>query len=124
MDRKKKIIRRSGENIAAAEIEAMLLSHPEVQQVAVLAVEDELREEEVLACVVLKGSAGATGAAERLFQHCYERMAYYKAPGWIHFLDSLPTTGTQKIQKHTIYPDGIDPRTAPGVVDLRARKRR
>jgi crotonobetaine/carnitine-CoA ligase len=124
VDRKKNIIRRSGENIAAAEIEAMLLSHPEVQQVAVLAVEDELREEEVLACVVLKGSAGATGAAERLFQHCYERMAYYKAPGWIHFLDSLPTTGTQKIQKHTIYPDGIDPRTAPGVVDLRARKRR
>jgi len=124
VDRKKNIIRRSGENIAAAEIEAMLLSHPEVQQVAVLAVTDELREEEVLACVVLKGSANPAGAAERLFQHCYERLAYYKAPGWIHFLDSLPTTGTQKIQKHTIYPSGIDPRTAPGVVDLRARKKR
>jgi acyl-CoA synthetase (AMP-forming)/AMP-acid ligase II len=124
VDRKKNIIRRSGENIAAAEIEAMLLSHPEVQQVAVLAVTDDLREEEVLACVVLKGSASSAGAAERLFQHCYERMAYYKAPGWIHFLDSLPTTGTQKIQKHTIYPNGIDPRTAPGVVDLRARKKR
>jgi len=124
VDRKKNIIRRSGENIAAAEIEAMLLSHPEVQQVAVLAVKDELREEEVLACVVLKGSARSAGAAERLFQHCHERMAYYKAPGWIHFLDSLPTTGTQKIQKHTIYPGGIDPRTAPGVVDLRAKKKR
>jgi acyl-coenzyme A synthetase/AMP-(fatty) acid ligase len=124
VDRKKNIIRRSGENIAAAEIEATLLSHPEVQQVAVLAVKDELREEEVLACVVLKGSASIADAAERLFQHCYERMAYYKAPGWIHFLDSLPTTGTQKIQKHTIYPGGIDPRTAAGVVDLRARKKR
>jgi len=124
VDRKKNIIRRSGENIAAAEIEATLLSHPEVQQVAVLAVKDELREEEVLACVVLKGSASTAGAAERLFQHCYERMAYYKAPGWIHFLDRLPTTGTQKIQKHTIYPGGIDPRTAPGVIDLRAHKKR
>jgi acyl-CoA synthetase (AMP-forming)/AMP-acid ligase II len=124
VDRKKNIIRRSGENIAAAEIEATLLSHPEVQQVAVLAVKDELREEEVLACVVLKGSASIADAAERLFQHCYERMAYYKAPGWIHFLDSLPTTGTQKIQKHTIYPGGIDPRTAAGMVDLRAHKKR
>jgi crotonobetaine/carnitine-CoA ligase len=124
VDRKKNIIRRSGENIAAAEIEATLLSHPEVQQVAVLAVKDELREEEVLACVVLKGSASTAGAAERLFQHCYERMAYYKAPGWMHFLDCLPTTGTQKIQKHTIYPGGIDPRTAPGVIDLRAHKKR
>ena len=124
VDRKKNIIRRSGENIAAAEIEATLLSHPEVEQVAVLAVKDELREEEVLACVVLKGSANIAGAAQRLFQHCYERMAYYKAPGWMHFLDCLPTTGTQKIQKHTIYPGGIDPRTAAGVVDLRAHKKR
>jgi acyl-CoA synthetase (AMP-forming)/AMP-acid ligase II len=124
VDRKKNIIRRSGENIAAAEIEAMLLTHPEVQQAAVMAVKDELREEEVLACVVLKPSASARGAADRLFQHCYERMAYYKAPGWIHLVDSLPTTGTQKIQKHTIYPAGIDPRTVPGVVDLRARKKR
>jgi acyl-CoA synthetase (AMP-forming)/AMP-acid ligase II len=124
VDRKKNIIRRSGENIAAAEIEATLLSHPEVEQVAVLAVKDELREEEVLACVVLKGSANIADAAQRLFQHCYERMAYYKAPGWIHFLDCLPTTGTQKIQKHTIYPGGIDPRTAAGVVDLRDHKKR
>jgi len=124
VDRKKNIIRRSGENIAAAEIEAMLLTHPDVQQVAVMAVKDELREEEVLACVVLKPSASATAAADRLFQHCYDRLAYYKAPGFIHVVDSLPTTGTQKIQKHTLYPAGIDPRTVPGVVDLRARKKR
>src|SRR5262249_1118585 len=56
VDRKKNIIRRSGENIAAAEIEAMLLTHPDVQQVAVMAVKDDVREEEVLACVVLKPS--------------------------------------------------------------------
>jgi len=124
VDRRKNIIRRSGENIAAAEIEAMLLTHADVQQAAVMAVKDELREEEVLACVVLKPSAAAAGAAERLFQHCYARMAYYKAPGWIHLVERLPTTGTQKIQKHTIYPGGIDPRTVPGVVDLRARKKR
>jgi crotonobetaine/carnitine-CoA ligase len=124
VDRKKNIIRRSGENIAAAEIEAILLTHPEVQQVAVMAVKDELREEEVLACVVLKRPIPVSDAAEALFRHCFERLAYYKAPGWVHIVDTLPTTGTQKIQKHTIYAAGVDPRSIPGIVDLRARKKR
>jgi crotonobetaine/carnitine-CoA ligase len=124
VDRKKNIIRRSGENIAAAEIEAVLLTHPDVHQVAVMAVEDEVREEEVLACIALKRPRPAAAAAEALFQHCFERLAYYKAPGWIHILDSIPTTGTQKIQKHSIYPPESDPRTLPDIVDLRERKRR
>jgi acyl-CoA synthetase (AMP-forming)/AMP-acid ligase II len=124
VDRKKNIIRRSGENIAAAEVEAMLLTHPDVQQAAVMAVKDELREEEVLACVVLKRQMPAKDAAHALFRHCYERLAYFKAPGWIHIVDTLPTTGTQKIQKHNIYPGGFDPLTAAGIVDLRALKRR
>jgi crotonobetaine/carnitine-CoA ligase len=124
VDRKKNIIRRSGENIAAAEVEALLLTHPDVQQAAVMAVKDELREEEVLACVVLKRGLSAGEAAEALFQYCYERLAYYKAPGWIHIVEALPTTGTQKIQKHSIYGGGVDPRSVAGVVDLRARKKR
>jgi crotonobetaine/carnitine-CoA ligase len=124
VDRKKNIIRRSGENIAAAEVEALLLTHPDVHQAAVMAVKDELREEEVLACVVLKRQMPAREAAESLFRYCYERLAYYKAPGWIHVVDSLPTTGTQKVQKHTIYPGGIDPRAVAGIVDLRALKKR
>jgi crotonobetaine/carnitine-CoA ligase len=124
VDRKKNIIRRSGENIAAAEIEAVLLTHPDVAQAAVMAVKDELREEEVLACVVLRRPLPAREAAEALFRHCFERLAYYKAPGWVHIVETLPTTGTQKIQKHTIYPAGTDPRATPGIVDLRTFKRR
>jgi crotonobetaine/carnitine-CoA ligase len=124
VDRKKNIIRRSGENIAAAEVEAMLLTHPDVLQAAVMAVTDELREEEVLACVVLKRKLPPPEAAEALFRHCFERLAYYKAPGFIHIVEALPTTGTQKIQKHSIYGAGVDPRGVPGIVDLRARKRR
>jgi acyl-CoA synthetase (AMP-forming)/AMP-acid ligase II len=124
VDRKKNIIRRAGENIAAAEVEAMLLTHPDVQQAAVLAVEDETREEEVLACVVLNRDLPASEAAAALFEHCFERLAYFKAPGWIHVVDTLPATGTQKIQKHMIYTPGTDPRTVPGIVDLRSRKRR
>jgi crotonobetaine/carnitine-CoA ligase len=124
VERKKNIIRRSGENIAAAEIEAVLLTHPDVQQVAVMAVQDELRDEEVLACVVLKRPLPSREAANALFQHCNQRLAYYKPPGWMHVVDSLPTTGTQKIQKHNIYPAGTDPRTLPDMIDLRALKRR
>jgi acyl-CoA synthetase (AMP-forming)/AMP-acid ligase II len=124
VDRKKNIIRRSGENIAAAEIEAVLLTHPDVQQAAVMAVKDELREEEVLACVVLSQPKPAKDMADVLFRHCSERLAYYKAPGWIHIVPSLPTTGTQKIQKHAIYPPGTDPRAHADVIDMRALKRR
>ena len=123
-DRKKNIIRRSGENIAAAEIEALLTTHANVKQVAVLAVKDEVREEEVMACVVLKHPLAPERAADELFQFCYERLAYHKAPGWIHIVESLPTTGTQKIQKHTIFPSNVDPRSLPGVQDLRSRKKR
>jgi crotonobetaine/carnitine-CoA ligase len=124
VERKKNIIRRSGENIAAAEVEAVLLTHPDVQQVAVMAVKDELRDEEVLACIVLKRAIPAKEAATALFNHCNERLAYYKPPGWIHIVQTLPTTGTQKIQKHNIYPGGTDPRGLPDVIDLRGLKRR
>jgi crotonobetaine/carnitine-CoA ligase len=124
VDRRKNIIRRSGENIAAAEIEALLQAHEVVKQVAVLAVPDETREEEVLACVVLHDDRARDTAAEALFRHCYAQLAYFKAPGWIYFTDALPTTGTQKIQKHQIFPAGVDPRTLPGMFDLRERKKR
>ena len=126
VDRRKNIIRRSGENIAAAEVEALLLTHPLVANVAVMALPDEVREEEVLACVVLKEHADAetAGTARVLFDFCHVNLAYYKAPGWLWFAAEIPTTGTQKIQKHRIFPKGKDPRTLPGMHDLRAFKKR
>jgi len=125
VDRKKNIIRRSGENIAAAEVEAVLQAHELVAQVAVLAVPDEIREEEVMACVVpMPGVAADVSTANTLVQHCLVRLAYFKAPGWVLFLDALPTTGTQKVQKAQIFPRDHDPRQHPGAFDLRARKRR
>ena len=125
VDRKKNIIRRSGENIAAAEVEACLQAHEAVAQVAVLAVPDEVREEEVMACVVpIAGTLGDAALAERLQAWCLSRLAYFKAPGWILFVDRLPTTGTQKVQKTHIFPRGEDPRRRPGILDLRDRKKR
>ncbi|WP_326539381.1 AMP-binding protein [Pseudorhodoferax sp.] len=125
VDRRKNIVRRSGENIAAAEVEAMLLTHPGVEQVAVMALPDAVREEEVLACVVLKpGQQRDEATARALFDHCNAQLAYYKAPGWVWFADAIPTTATQKIQKHSLFPAGIDPRTLPGMLDLRGLKKR
>ena len=126
VDRRKNIIRRSGENIAAAEVEALLQAHPLVANVAVLAVKDEVREEEVLACVVLKDQApaDALAIAGQLFDYCNASLAYFKTPGWMYLTDSIPTTATQKIQKHQLFEPGLDPRTLPGMVDLRARKKR
>ncbi len=126
LDRRKNIIRRSGENIAASEVEALLLTHPLVAGVAVMALPDEVREEEVLACVVLKDCQGTETAAtaQTLFDFCHQQLAYFKAPGWIWFAAEIPTTGTQKIQKHRIFPPGQDPRTLPGMHDLRAGKKR
>jgi acyl-CoA synthetase (AMP-forming)/AMP-acid ligase II len=125
VDRKKNIIRRSGENVAAAEVEAVLQAHEAVAQVAVLAVPDEVREEEVMACIVpMPGSGAGSALADRLMDWCLERLAYFKAPGWVLFVESLPTTGTQKVQKTQIFPRGEDPRHRPGALDLRARKKR
>jgi crotonobetaine/carnitine-CoA ligase len=106
-------------------VEAVLQAHEAVAQVAVLAVPDELREEEVLACVVpMPGVTAGAALAEALFEHCNARLAYFKAPAWVLFLDRLPTTGTQKVQKTQILAAGEDPRRRPGIVDLRGRKRR
>jgi crotonobetaine/carnitine-CoA ligase len=125
VDRKKHIIRRAGENIAAAEIEAVLQTHNAVAQVAVVAAPDELREEEVLACVVpMPGIMPDAALAQALFELCNARLAYFKAPGWVLFLDRLPTTGTQKVQKTQIFRPDEDPRRRAEIIDLRGRKRR
>jgi len=125
VDRSKNIIRRSGENISAAEVEACLHAHERVTQVAVLAVSDDVRDEEVYACVVARAGVALTDElANELFDHCYEQMAYYKAPGWLLFVDELPVTGTQKIMKHQLFDEAVDPCSVDDVFDLRSRKKR
>ena len=125
MDRSKNIIRRAGENIAAAEVEERITLHDKVKQVAVLAVPDELREEEVMALVVPKATEPANSElARELFEYCCAHLAYFKAPGYMLFVDQLPTTSSQKIQKVKIFAPGVDPRQQPGVIDLRSFKKK
>ncbi len=125
VDRKKNIIRRSGENISAAEVESVLQVRSEVDQVAVLAIPDRAREEEVLACIVLRpGIQCSEFLAKILFDYCNEKLAYFKTPGWIKFVDDLPKTGSQKIQKHLILALNTEPTPTDKMIDLRVFKRR
>jgi crotonobetaine/carnitine-CoA ligase len=124
VDRMKDIIRRSGQNIAASEIEAALAEHPDVERAACIAAPDEMREEEVFACIVLKqGVSPSQHIAEDIAVRARQRLAYFKVPGWIAFFDTLPLTATQKLQKRSIFKPGADPRLHPGAHDLRMLKR-
>jgi acyl-CoA synthetase (AMP-forming)/AMP-acid ligase II len=122
VDRHKNIIRRAGENIAALEVEAALAGHPAVGQVAVIAAPDPVRDEEVMACVVLnKSNAVSRETAISIQNWCLERLAYFKAPGYVAFLDSLPVTSTNKVQKAKLTDFALNPTDC---FDVRERKRR
>jgi acyl-CoA synthetase (AMP-forming)/AMP-acid ligase II len=103
VDRKKNVIRRSGENISAVEVESVLMQHPAVKQVAVAPAPDPVRGDEVFACVVSEGSppdaASRNRIAADIVAWCLSRLAYYKAPGYIAFVPAVPLTSTQKIQR-------------------------
>ncbi|CAB3811283.1 AMP-binding protein [Achromobacter denitrificans] len=128
VDRKKNVIRRSGENISAVEVESVLMQHPLVKAVAVAAVPDPVRGDEVLACVVPDKwpatDAEMTEAARSIVQWSLEQLAYYKAPGYVAFVDCLPLTTTNKIQRGEM--KALAP-TLPGTarcVDTCAMKKR
>ena len=122
VDRLKNVIRRSGENVSAAEVEAVLREHPEVEDVGVAAVPDELRGDEVFACIVSSGLADRA-AAERIAAWARERMAYYKAPGYVSFVETLPVTSTQKLQRGALR-DLVRRCLEEGAHDLRDAKKR
>src|SRR3954470_4308973 len=125
VDRLKNIIRRSGENIAAQEVETALAGHPAVRLVAVVTAPDALRDEEVLACVVLKESASPVrDTALAIQRHCLERLSYFKAPGYVAFVDELPVTSTNKVQKARLADFASNPLASPRCFDLRDGKRR
>lgn len=125
VDRRKNVIRRSGENIAAIEVEAVLLRHPNIAGVAVAAVADAVRGEEVLACVMPRETvADAAGFAQDLVAWCLTRLAYYKAPGFIAIVDQLPVTSTNKVQRGVLKALAAKLRDEPATVDVRALKKR
>ena len=94
--RTKDMIRRSGENISADEVERALLLHPAVKLAAVVAVPDELRGEEVKAYVVCDGERPSP---KELSAFCAEKLAYFKVPRFWAFASELPLTPSERVAK-------------------------
>ena len=99
-DRIKDIIISGGENISSVEVEAALLRHPAVQEVAVVGVPDERWGEAPHAFVVRK--AGASAGEADLREFARGALAHFKVPKVFHFVDDLPRTATGKIQKYVL----------------------
>jgi long-chain acyl-CoA synthetase len=100
VDRKKDMVLSGGYNIYSKEVEAAILDLPEVQDVAVVGVPDALYGEAVAAFVETRPGAALT--AERVIEHCRERIASYKKPRHVCFVDSLPRSSTGKVLKYQL----------------------
>lgn len=134
IDRKKNVIRRSGENIAAVDVETVLNRNPAIAQCAAVAAPDELRGDEVAVFIVPAGtnsnagrSLGAADAqrkAVEIVHWALTQMAYYKAPGLIAFIDELPVTATQKIKRGELRPLLDKTLAEGGFIDTRHLKKR
>ena len=105
VDRMKDYIRRRGENISSFEIERVVNGHPRVAESAAVSVKSELSEDEVKVAVVLKKGQELT--PEELLAFCEERMPYFAVPRYVEFVESLPKTPNEKIQKSRLREAGI-----------------
>jgi acyl-CoA synthetase (AMP-forming)/AMP-acid ligase II len=125
VERRKNIIRRSGENIAAAEVEEAIMTLDMVKAAVVLGVPDALRDEEPLACVVLQGEVQPSqAAAADIVASLKGRLANHKLPGWIQFVNEIPVTPTFKVRKDLLL-SGFDPNVAGSQIhDVRSLKSR
>lgn len=120
VDRRKNVIRRSGENIAAVEVEAILLQHPDVDGCAVCAVPDEIRGDEVFAFVINNKAVDE----RNIFDHCMAHLTYFKVPGYIAFVAELPLTASQKVSRGNIKNMARETLENDECADLREFKRR
>ncbi|HYG42442.1 MAG TPA: AMP-binding protein [Bordetella sp.] len=101
--RKKDIIRRRGENISGAELDRVLGSHPDILEAATIGVPSKLGEDDILAAIVLKDSAGLT--AMELVDWCKPRLSPIKVPRYVAFVQSLPHTPTHRVAKFELKAD-------------------
>ncbi len=97
VDRRKDIIVSGGENISSLEVEKALVAHPNVYEAAVIPVPDEKWGEVPKGLVVPKPGSNLTEA--ELLEFCRSRIAHFKCPRSIEFLQSLPKTATGKVLK-------------------------
>jgi len=98
--RSKDMLIRGGENVYPREIEDFLYSHPKIDQVEVVGVPDEKFGEEIAACIRM--SDGEQATQEEIRQFCRGKLAHYKIPRYVYFVDDFPMTVTGKVQKYLL----------------------
>ncbi len=123
-DRKKSVVRRSGENIAVLEVESVLQELPEVKSLAVTPVPDELRGEEVFAFVIPaeQPDGSKRALAEHLITAGAASLAYHKLPAYIAFVDALPLSATNKPARGEIKALAARALAEGSMIDLRDLK--
>ncbi|HKY45422.1 MAG TPA: long-chain-fatty-acid--CoA ligase [Pyrinomonadaceae bacterium] len=100
VDRKSDMIIRGGENIYPREIDEVLYQHPDIAAAAVIGVPDDLYGEEVAAVVVLK--PGASASEQEVIDYCKARLADFKCPKTVRFVDDIPKGPTGKLLKREL----------------------
>lgn len=101
--RKMDIIRRRGENISGAEIDRVVGDHPAVVQCAAIPVPSDLGEDEIIVAIIAKPDVKVS--AREIADWCSERLAAIKRPRYVVFVESLPVTATQRVQKFQLRGD-------------------
>jgi carnitine-CoA ligase len=105
IDRMKDAIRRRGENISSFEVERVVNTHDAVLESAAYGVPSDLSEEEVMIAVVVKPDRELDPVD--LLDHCQDQMAYFAVPRYVRFVEELPKTPSQRIQKYKLREDGV-----------------
>lgn len=106
VDRKKDAIRRRGENVSSAEVEAALLQHPAIREVAVHGVPADMSEEDIKAVIIVDD--GLTIDPEELHSFCVASFPYFSIPRYVEYVEEMPKTPTGRVQKHILRELGID----------------
>jgi acyl-CoA synthetase (AMP-forming)/AMP-acid ligase II len=113
----KEMVKRSGENIAAREVEAVLNEIDAVAESAIIPVPDEHRGEEVKAYIRLRDGAGQDDSPpQAIIAHCKQHLAAFKLPRYIAYVEDFPRTPTGKVAKQRMIEAAADLRT--GAYDL------
>ena len=93
----KDMVIRGGENIYPREIEEFLYTHPDIEDVQVVGVSDAKLGEELCACIKLRPGGRVDG--EEIRDYCKGRLAHFKVPRYVEFVNEFPLTVTGKVQK-------------------------
>jgi crotonobetaine/carnitine-CoA ligase len=107
--RKKETIRRAGENIPPGEIERVIARHPAIRECAAVGIPDPIMEEEIKVVAVLK--AGQEISPQALFEFAREKLPRFMMPRYIEFVEALPKSASEKIQRTVLKKQGLTDRT-------------